>query len=530
MKLQLRDFQKEDVLLIRQHNYNCIIANAPGTGKTIECLGAIMLDHAKLCPVFIVAPASVVGHWEKECKKWIPWASVHVVKSRTDKFPKRRKHVYITSWSLLQDRALEILQVRPQLIIADEAHFAKNEDATRSQVLYGLCKRTPHKLMLTGTPLINKIEELESLKGLFPEEPLIIRRFLEDVAKDIPPKTRAVLPIQLPRKSEREYVKAQNDFADWLEVQLQKRFDSVDAAQAHRRAMAAEALVKIGYLRRIAGKGKTNAAVDWAARAVRVGEPIVIFAEHTDVIDRISDSLHKQNLRHVKLYGKTPKKRRTRIVESFQDGEVPIFLGSKAAATGITLTRARHLLFVEYFWTSAELDQAEDRIRRIGQKYPTKIWYLHALKTVDDRINKIIERKRRMIDNAIGLEDIKDTPEETVSLIIKSWSETCEMNIKGDISELGLSKPLAPLPKAKNVVKLYFAGKRWNKASVKAWSEMNGYKALKIHHDSRFWTIDVTHTKHFVSGSFRTFSVSKEIKIVQAVRRNKKPGPKRRRA
>jgi len=98
------------------------------------------------------------------------------------------------------------------------------------------------------------------------------------------------------------------------------------------------------------------------------------------------------------------------------------------------------------------------------------------------------------------------------------------------VSDLGLSKPMAPLPKPKNVVKIYFAGNRWNKASVKSWAEMNGYKSLKIKNDNRFWVTDVTHPKHFVQGSFRTFSVSKEIKIVQAVRRNKKPGPKRRRA
>lgn len=493
-------------------------------------MGAIMIDHEILCPVVIIAPASVVGNWGEECEKWLPWAKIHTIKSRSDPFPKKRKHIYITSWSLLQDRGLEILRIKPQLIIADEAHMAKNEEARRSQFLYGICKRVPHKLLLTGTPLINKLQELDALKGLFDDnDPLIIRRLLEDVATDIPPKTRATLPIKLPKKSEREYVKAQNEFADWLEVQLQKRFDSVDAAQAHRRAMAAEALVKIGYLRRIAGKGKTNAAIDWAARAVRVGEPVVIFAEHTDVIDRISDSLHKQNLRHVKLYGKTPKKKRTGLVKMFQRGEVPIFLGSKAASTGITLTRARHLLFVEYYWTSADLDQAEDRIRRIGQKYPTKIWYLHAKQTVDDRIHRIIETKRRMIDNEIGLEDIKDTPEETVSLIIKSWSETCELNLKGDVSTLGLSQPLSPLPKPSSVSKIYFAGKRWNKASIKAWSEMNGYKPKGIEHDSRMWLVNVSHPKNFVHGSFRTFSVSKEIKIVQGVRKKKKPGPKRRR-
>ena len=480
-----------------------------------------------LCPAVIVSPASVVGHWEREIQKWIKWASFHVIRDRSTPLPKRRKHIYIISWSLLTDRALELLRVRPKLIVADEAHMAKNDEAARSQVLYGLARRIPHKLLLSGTPLINRIEELESLKTIFPgKSPVIVRRLLEEVAKDIPPKTRAFLPVELPKKSQREYVKAQNDFADWLTVQLEKRFETADAANAHRRAMAAEALVKIGYLRRIAGKGKTNAAVDWAARAVRIGEPVVIFCEHTATIDRISDSLHKQNLRHVRLYGKTPKKRRTALVDSFQKGEVPIFLGSKAASTGITLHRARHLCFVEYYWTSAEMDQAEDRIRRIGQRYPTKIWYLHAVDTVDDRISRIIHNKRRLIDDAIGLEDIRDTPEAAVKQIIETWSETCEVPMRGDITQLGLGKPLPPLPKARDVSQIFFAGERWNKSSVRAWAEMNGYKASKIRFDSVFWRISIHSQRLFVPQSFRTYSVSKEIKIIVGVRAKKKSGPK----
>ena len=100
-----------------------------------------------------------------------------------------------------------------------------------------------------------------------------------------------------------------------------------------------------------------------------MGEPVVIFAEHTEVINDISRKLNKQRLRHVVIYGRTPKRKRQELVEQFQKGEIPIFIGSKAASTGITLVRARNLLFVERYWTSADEEQAEDRIRRIGQSF-----------------------------------------------------------------------------------------------------------------------------------------------------------------
>ena len=151
---------------------------------------------------------------------------------------------------------------------------------------------------------------------------------------------------------------------------------------------------------------------------------------------------------------------------------------------------------------------------------------MHAVDTVDDRIARIIGTKRRLMDEAIGLEDIRDTPEDTVKQIIQTWSETCQVPLRGDITQLGLGKPLPPLPKKGDVAQIFFAGERWNKSSVRAWAEMNGYKAIKIHFDSRFWRLRINTQKTFVPQSFRTYSVSTEIKIIVGVRAKRKSGPK----
>jgi SNF2 family DNA or RNA helicase len=527
-KLVLRDFQKEDILIMRQHNYNAFIANAPGTGKTIEVLAALTIDKDLLSPTLIICPASVTKNWELEAKKWCKWAKVHRIESRSDRLPKTPCQIYIISWALLQDRIIDLLRIRAKTIVADEAHLAKNEETKRSQVLYGLCQRSQHIMLLTGTPLINSYSEFESLNTLFGNrKPVVIRRLLEDAAPDIPLKTRMILPVTLPPSNRKEYQKAQEDFSDWLEQRLSQLFDDEEAAAAHRRALAAEALVKIGYLRRLVGRGKINAAVDWAARAVRVGEPVVIFAEHTDVIDEISHKLHKQRLRHVVIYGRTPKRKRQELVEMFQKGEIPIFIGSKAASTGITLVRARNLLFVERYWTSADEEQAEDRIRRIGQKYPTKMWYLHAQGTIDDRLARIILRKRRLMDEKFGLENIQDSTESTVMDLIRSWSEYSDAPMpKGSGSLLGLGNALPPLPRLTDTLQILFAGQRWNKPAVKAWMKMNGYKYKILKYDGKIWRATCNEHKVFMKGKFTTFSVSKEIKIVIGQRRKKKRGPK----
>ena len=519
--LELRDFQKRDVLFIRKNNYRVLVANAQGTGKTIECLAAISLDRKKLCPVIIVCPASVTLNWFRETRKWCRWARVHVIKNRKERMPKRRAHIYVVSWTLFAERIAEITTIKPRLLVADEAHFAKNPDAQRSQALYGLAKECPYLLLLTGTPLINSAHEIETLKNLFGiPNPPILRRLLTDVAKDIPDKTRALLPVYLPTRIGREYSKAANDFAHWLEVQLHQRMEAGEAKAAAHRALAAEALVKIGYLRRIVGRGKANAAVDFIARAVRMGEPIVVFAEHSRVLRTIAKKLRQQQIGYVAIKGSTPKSTRQNAVDRFQKGEVPVFLGSKAASTGITLTRARHMCFVEYYYTSAEMEQAEDRIRRIGQAYPTKIWMLHATGTIDDRIEEIIQRKRRLVRRIVGSEDIADTPEKTAHQIIAAWSRHSIAPVIKGRSLLGLVKALPPLPKPRETSQLVFKGKRWNQAAIKAWCKMNRYAYDNLEKYGKGYRIVLTKPSSFVDGSFEVVKIAKDIKIIKGTRRS----------
>ena len=518
--LVLRDFQKEDVLFLRKNNYRVLVANAQGTGKTIECLAAIALDRKKLCPVVVVCPASVTFTWFKEARKWCKWAKVHVIRNRRDPLPQTRAHIYIVSWSLFTERFMEIMGIKPKLLIGDEAHFAKNEDAMRSQALYALAQRCPHLLLLTGTPLVNSAQELETLKNIFgTPNPPMLRRLLTDVAPDIPPKTRALLPVYLPPKVAREYRKASDGFSAWLREQLNLRMSAGEAEAAAQRSLAAEALVKIGYLRRIVGRGKVNAAVDFVARAVRVGEPVVLFAEHTQVIRMIIQRLKKQRIGYVAIKGDTPKATRHKSIESFQKGEVPVFIGSKAAATGITLTKARHLVFVERYWTSSEEEQAEDRIRRIGQTHPTKIWFLHASNTVDDRIEELVRRKRRLVHRLVGGEDIDDTPEETAHQIVAMWSKHAGAPVVQGRSLLGLVKSLPPLPDPKETFQLLFNGTRWNVPAVRAWATMNRYPTDNIKPYGKGFKILLTRPSDFVEGSFEVVKIAKDIKIITGKKR-----------
>jgi SNF2 family DNA or RNA helicase len=520
----LRPFQREDVEFIKRHDYRVFVANAPGTGKSATALGCVNADRTKLTPTLIVCPASVVTNWCREARKWVPGAVIHAIGDMATPMPKRKVDVFVTSWSLLHMRYLEILAIKPKFLVVDEAHYAKaGEDTLRGQALSIIARRAPHMIMLTGTPIVNRPAELETIKGLFNQDTDVpmIRRLFEDVLPEVPPKTRSTLPVSLRPKDETEYRKAEKDFADWLEMELQRRMAQGEALAAAERALAAEALVKTGYLRRLLGLAKVPAAVDWIGRAVRIGEPVVVFCEHQEVVTRLQTLLTKQRIRHVTVDGSTARAQRQVAIDGFQAGLVPVFIGTKAAKEGITLTRGRNLMFVERYFTSAEEEQAEDRIRRFGQKYPTTIWFLHAADTIDDRLAEIIDTKRKVVDETIGSTSIEESDEATVVELIAAWHENAARPHQptAESTDLGLGKPLPPMPSPNECYQLTFKTTRWTKASAKAWAAMHGFRPTAVHLVDDTVRVSVLPLDRFVPGKFHKVAVSADISATLGVRR-----------
>ena len=518
-ELILRPFQQEDLDTLTENDYRALVANAPGTGKTILVLSCLSRDAFRLLPAIVVCPASVTHNWKKEARTWVPGLRCHVVDDTTTPIKHDAYDIIILSWSLLPSRWKELLRLKPQLIVGDEIHYAKNEDALRTQAIHTLCTHTKHLLLLSGTPIINDTEELDTINGLFGKKPpIMVRRLLEDVAKDIPPKSRAIVNIELPPRIAARYKSAAHDFSAWLEREMESRLKQGNVDAAVTRALAAEALIKIGYLRRILALGKVYAAADFAVRLIRSGEPVVLFAEHQAVISRLLRCFRRQRISCVRIDGGTPPKERFKCVDSFQRNTIPVFIGSKAAKEGITLTAARHMIFVERYWTSAEEEQAEDRIRRIGQKYPTKIWFMHAPGTVDDRISAIIERKRRIVRNAIGSASIEETPEELVRELLLKWSEHVGAPL-AEVVELGLTAPLPPLPAPSDVFQIRFFEPRWQPSVALQWCKMLGYTPTKTTRLSDGFSFTVQSPDKFVSGTFRLFRVAQDVSMYTGKRR-----------
>jgi SWI/SNF-related matrix-associated actin-dependent regulator 1 of chromatin subfamily A len=230
----------------------------------------------------------------------------------------------------------------------------------------------------------------------------MLRRKKEDVLRDLPPKRRLVVPMEI--NNRKEYNKADVDLIRWLR-------DNFGTGKANKAAQA-EALVRFSYLKQLAAEGMMEMAVQWIKDSLDANGKLVIFAIHYATIDKLQEELRNYN--PVVLDGRKSKEEKQAAVDRFQnDPECRLFIGNiKAAGVGITLTASSNTVFVELGWTPGEHDQAEDRVHRIGQDAESvNAWYLIASNTIMEEVSEILDEKRRVMDAVL---DGKDTPEDSM--------------------------------------------------------------------------------------------------------------------
>jgi SWI/SNF-related matrix-associated actin-dependent regulator 1 of chromatin subfamily A len=430
---ELKPFQRAGVAYALERR-RTFLADEQGLGKTIEALATVQAADAY--PAIVVCPASLKLNWARELALWLPGRSVEVLRGSA---PRARDtpgaDVTVVNYDVVAARCEELRALAPRALVLDESHHCKNPRAQRTQAVTRLAEAVAPEglvLALTGTPVVNRPAELipqlrilgrlqdfgsgaqfgARFRGPDAHVRLhwhlrarcMARRCKADVLPQLPAKTRSIVPVEL--DNEPEYRLAERDVVAWLATQpLDLR--ELDARVAA--ALRAERLVRLGALKRLAARGKLRAALAWIHDFHAAGEPLVVFARHREVqqrvLERFPDALHI-------LGGDTPAAR-DRALRSFQagDGSGLIVCSLDVAGHGLTLTRASNVAFLELDWTPARHEQAEDRCHRIGQRSAVGAHYLLAAHTVDETIAGLLERKRAVIG---AVTDGREHDEESV--------------------------------------------------------------------------------------------------------------------
>ena len=444
LKKTLYPFQKKGVAFIEAKDGRALIGDEMGLGKTAQALAWLQL-HPEIRPVVIVVPASLKLNWAKEITMWM--SSPGLVQILNGTTPSKLiGNIIIINYDILPNWIGALLHIKPKVLIIDEVHYVKNNGAKRTKAIKKLGKGIPHVIALSGTPIVNRPVEIYNAVKLIDSSvlpsfweygqkycgakhngfgwdfsgatnteelhevlthTLMIRRKKVDVLPDLPEKVRAFIPMELDNQS--LYNKAEDDFISFVKDRKGKA--------AAERASNAQALAEIEGLKQLAVQGKLKQCIIWIQDFLALDEKLVIFAVHKFVIDALMKAFPEVS---VKVDGSVTGLGRQKAVDEFQSNpNMRLFIGNvKAAGVGITLTAASNVAFLELPWTPGEVSQAEDRTHRIGQKDSVTIHYLLAAGTIEEKVAKLIDKKRKVLDAVL---DGKKT--EGASLLFELMKE-----------------------------------------------------------------------------------------------------------
>jgi SNF2 family DNA or RNA helicase len=449
-----------------------LLADEPGLGKTAQALLAARAANAY--PLLVVVPNVVKTNWAHEVGLWTPSRRSTVVHGDGDKVD-GFADVVIVNYELLDRHVGWLGSLGFRGMVVDEAHFIKNKTSQRSQHVLALSERIrartgrPLLMALTGTPLINDIEDFRAIwqflgwiddtqplgalqtaleeTGLTPADPGfsaaarasvidmgIVRRRKVDVVADIPARRVADLPVELDGAVGRSIRAAEAALArelvrryrSALEVRSGVVVDGIDLDFARRVAAAElkDSSSKAGgenvftMVRRI-GQAKAGLAADYAAQLARNVGKVVFFAKHVDVMDQAEQLFAQRGIRYASIRGEQTARVRAKNIAAFvDDPDVSIVVCSlTAAGVGLNLQVASNLVLAELSWTDAEQTQAIDRIHRIGQAEPVTAWRIIAAQTIDAKIAQLIDSKSGLAARALdGAAEEDESSSTTVQL------------------------------------------------------------------------------------------------------------------
>ncbi|HWV26959.1 MAG TPA: DEAD/DEAH box helicase, partial [Aeromicrobium sp.] len=443
-----------------------LLADEPGLGKTAQAL--LAAEAADAYPLLVVAPNVVKANWAHEVDLWTPKRTATVIHGDGEDID-GFADVYIVNYEILDRHVSWLGELGFRGMVVDEAHFIKNKTSQRSQQVLHLSERVrkrvgrPLLMALTGTPLINDIEDFKTIwqflgwidekqpraelmtaledTGLTPLDPGfytaarqcvidmgIVRRRKVDVAADIPARRIADIPVDLDDEVGRSIAEAERELA----ARMMRRYDSALAARHNAPgavvpteldAELVRAVAKweredtegskdeenvFGMMRRI-GQAKAGLAADYTAQLARNVGKVVFFAKHIDVMDTVEASFERAGIGYTSIRGDQSKSAREKAIDRFwNDESVSVIVCSvTAAGVGINLQIASDVVLSELSWTDAEQTQAIDRVHRIGQEQPVTAWRIIAAQTIDGRIAELIDSKAGLAARALDGTDVE---------------------------------------------------------------------------------------------------------------------------
>jgi len=437
LKVPLYPYQAEGALFAVRAG-RALIGDEMGLGKTTQAIAAmeILARHFRVARVLVVCPTSLKYQWQSEIDRFSGRAARVMAGGRAQRQKDFAEDDFckITNYEKLQPDLDLIAAWAPELVIVDEAQRIKNWNTIASRALKRIDSQ--YALVLTGTPLENKLEELISIVQFVDQHRLgptwkllhehqVRDEFgrvtgytgLEKIGETLAPvmirRRKSEVLLQLPSRTD------QNLLVPMTEMQLVHHRENADVVarivqrwrrtkflsdKDQRRLTCALQNMRMSCNSTYLLDQHTDHGVKADELAalldgliVQPDAKAVVFSQWTRTHEIIIRRLESHGIGYVSFHGGVPSDKRPALVERFRDDpDCRVFLSTDAGSAGLNLQHASTLVNMDLPWNPAILEQRIGRIHRMGQKRPVQIVNFVAKGTIEEGMLSVLAFKRSL--------------------------------------------------------------------------------------------------------------------------------------
>ncbi|PIP37375.1 MAG: hypothetical protein COX19_16920, partial [Desulfobacterales bacterium CG23_combo_of_CG06-09_8_20_14_all_51_8] len=445
---QLREYQHRGVewlAYLFENRLGGLLCDEMGLGKTHQIMGLMVwlfTKKAEKAPFLVICPTTVISHWERKIREFAPALRpvvYHGVDRELDDALAPGTAI-ITSYGILLRDAERLAKVRFSVAAFDEAQALKNT-ATKTYAGARVLSAAM-KVAVTGTPVENRLMDLKALMdlavpGYLGSDSFFLARYentgserVRELRKLSGPftlrRTKAKVLSELPEKIEdirycrltETQVRLYRDAVATRRTGLLAVLEQEDQAIPYLHIFALLTLLKqiCNHPASVTGErvhpgknhldsGKWQVFAELVDACLENDRKIVVFSQFVKMIDIIEAYLKEKGIGYAGITGKT--RNRGREIDRFNnEGDCRVFVGSlKAGGSGIDLIGGSVVIHYDRWWNAAKEDQATDRVHRIGQTRGVQVFKLVTEGTLEEKISTIIDRKRKLMMDAVKEDD-----------------------------------------------------------------------------------------------------------------------------
>ena len=437
LRVPLYPYQAEGALFAVRTG-RCLIGDEMGLGKTIQAIAATEI-LARLCGVtrvMVICPTSLKYQWQQEIRRFSGRESRVIAGGRAQRQKDYAEDDFckITNYEKLKPDLDLIAAWTPELVIVDEAQRVKNWNTIAARALKRI--DSPYAVVLTGTPLENKLEELISIvqfvdqHRLGPTWKLLhehqtkdefgrvtgytgLEKIGETLARIMVRRRKSEVLRQLPERTDQNLLvpmtEAQMLFHDENAeivaqiVQRWRRMKFLSDTDQRRLTCALQNMrmsCNSTYLldqETDHGVKADELAALFDELFVETEAKAVVFSQWTRTHEIVIRRLEARGIGYVCFHGGVPSEKRPALVERFRDDpDCRVFLSTDAGSTGLNLQHASTLVNMDLPWNPAILEQRSARIHRMGQKRPVRIVNFISKGTIEEGMLSVLAFKRSL--------------------------------------------------------------------------------------------------------------------------------------